>query len=91
MPDEKTIIPKSGYVPKLKYSINRVNKAINFDKKTKKYITNILNKKIEVYEKKNKKPTVTQKIYNNLFKSNKNKNYGENDLLKDNQYYPPKP
>jgi len=33
-----------------------------------------------------------KKVYNNLFNTNKNKKYGETDLLKgDNQYYPPKP
>ena len=33
-----------------------------------------------------------KKIYNNLFNNNKNKKYGETDLLKGgNQYYPPKP
>jgi len=33
-----------------------------------------------------------KKIYNNLSNNNKDKKYGETDLLKDgNQYYPPKP
>jgi len=36
--------------------------------------------------------TKIKKVYNNLFNTNKNKKYGETDLLKGgNQYYPPKP
>ena len=43
---DKVIIPKSGYIPKQKNMIKLVNKATNFDKKTKKYLTNELNKNI---------------------------------------------
>jgi|TARA_R110000868_G_scaffold215503_3_gene465650 hypothetical protein len=36
--------------------------------------------------------TRVKKVYNNLFNTNKDKKYGETDLLKGgNQYYPPKP
>ena len=43
---DKIIIPKSGYIPKQKHMIKLVNKATNFDEKTKKYLTNELNKNI---------------------------------------------
>ena len=33
---DKIIIPKSGYIPKQENMIKLVNKATNFDKKTKK-------------------------------------------------------
>ena len=36
---DKIIIPKSGYIPKQENMIKLVNKATNFDKKTKKYLT----------------------------------------------------
>ena len=51
---DKVIIPKSGYIPKQKHMIKLVNKATNFDKKTKKYLTNELNKNISKAKKKNK-------------------------------------
>ena len=51
---DKVIIPKSGYIPKQKNMIKLVNKATNFDKKTKKYLTNELNKNISKAKKKNK-------------------------------------
>ena len=51
---DKIIIPKSGYIPKQKHMIKLVNKATNFDKKTKKYLTNELNKNISKAKKKNK-------------------------------------
>ena len=35
---DKIIIPKSGYIPKQENMIKLVNKATNFDKKTKKNI-----------------------------------------------------
>lgn len=43
---DKIIIPKSGYIPKQENMIKLVNKATNFDKRTKKYLTNELNKNI---------------------------------------------
>ena len=51
---DKVIIPKSGYIPKQKNMIKLVNKATNFDKETKKYLTNELNKNISKAKKKNK-------------------------------------
>ena len=51
---DKIIIPKSGYIPKQENMIKLVNKATNFDKKTKKYLTNELNKNISKAKKKNK-------------------------------------
>ena len=92
MANEKMILPKSGYVPKQKNMINLVNKASNFEEDTKKYLVNELNKNITNYEKKNKKPGILKKVYNNLFNNNKDKKYGQNDLLKGSKdYYPPKP
>ncbi len=42
-------------------------------------------------KKKVKKPGILKKVYNNLFNNNKNKKYGQSDLLKGKEYYPPKP
>jgi len=91
MANEKMILPKSGYVPKQKNMINLVNKASNFEEDTKKYLVNELNKNITNYQKKNNKPGILKKVYNNLFNNNKDKKYGQNDLLKGKDYYPPKP
>ena len=91
MANEKMILPKSGYVPKQKNMINLVNKASNFTDDTKKYLVNELNKNITNYENKGKKPGILKKVYNNLFNNNKDKKYGQNDLLKGKDYYPPKP
>lgn len=89
----KIIVPKSGYVPKQKNLIETVNKGANFDKGTKEYLVNELNKNITNYEKENKpkKQGILKKVYNNLFNNNKNKKYGQNDLLSGKDYYPPKP
>jgi len=38
-----------------------------------------------------KKPGILKKVYNNLFNNNKDKKYGQSDLLKGKDYYPPKP
>ena len=57
---DKIIIPKSGYIPKQKHMIKLVNKATNFDEKTKKYLTNELNKNIS---KAKKKKTKNPKFY----------------------------
>lgn len=51
---DKIIIPKSGYIPKQENMIKLVNRATNFDKETKKYLTNELNKNISKAKKKNK-------------------------------------
>ena len=51
---DKVIIPKSGYIPKQENMIKLVNRATNFDKETKKYLTNELNKNISKAKKKNK-------------------------------------
>jgi len=53
---DKIIIPKSGYIPKQENMIKLVNKATNFDKKTKKYLTNELNKNISKAKNKLKNP-----------------------------------
>ena len=42
---DKTIIPKSGYIPKQKNMIGLVEKSSNFTDDTKKYLVNELNKK----------------------------------------------
>ena len=44
MADDNMILPKSGYVPKQKNLISKVNKASNFDSDTKKYLVKELNK-----------------------------------------------
>ena len=88
---DKTIIPKSGYIPKQKNMIKLVEKSSNFTDDTKKYLVNELNKNIAKAEKRNKKPGILKKVYNNLFNTNKDKKYGQNDLLKGKDYYPPKP
>ena len=51
---DKIIIPQSGYIPKQENMIKLVNRATNFDKETKKYLTNELNKNISKAKKKNK-------------------------------------
>ena len=51
---DKVIIPKSGYIPKQEHMIKLVNKATNFNKETKKYLTNELNKNISKAKKRNK-------------------------------------
>ena len=89
--NSKTIIPKSGYIPKQKNMIKLVEKSSNFTDDTKKYLVNELNKNINKAEKKNKKPGILKKVYNNLFNNNKDKKYGQSDLLKGKDYYPPKP
>jgi len=92
MADDNMILPKSGYVPKQKNLISKVNKASNFNSDTKKYLVKELNKNITNYENKGKKPGILKKVYNNLFNNNKDKKYGQNDLLKGSKdYYPPKP
>jgi hypothetical protein len=92
MAEDKIIVPKSGYVPKQKNMIGLVNNASNFGKETKEYLVKELNKNITNYENKGKKPGILKKVYNNLFNKNKNKNYGQNDLLQGSKdYYPPKP
>ena len=92
MDEDKMILPKSGYVPKQKNMIGLVNNASNFGKETKEYLVKELNKNITNYENKGKKPGILKKVYNNLFNKNKNKKYGQNDLLQGSKdYYPPKP
>ena len=88
---DKTIIPKSGYIPKQKNMIGLVEKSSNFTDDTKKYLVNELNKNIAKAEKRNKKPGILKKVYKNLFNNNKDKKYGQSDLLKGKDYYPPKP
>ena len=91
MANEKMILPKSGYIPKQKNMINLVKRASNFEEGTKKYLIKELNKNITNSENKSKKPGILKKVYNNLFNNNKDKKYGQNDLLKGKDYYPPKP
>ena len=47
--------------------IKLVEKSSNFTDDTKKYLVNELNKNINKAEKKNKKPGILKKVYNNLF------------------------
>ena len=92
MDKDKMIIPKPGYLPKQKNMIGLVNNASNFGKETKAYLVKELNKNITNSENKGKKPGILKKVYNNLFNNNKDKKYGQNDLLKGSKdYYPPKP
>ena len=57
---DKIIIQKSDYIQKQKNMIKLVNKATNLDEKTKKYLTNELNKNIS---KAKKKKTKNPKFY----------------------------
>jgi hypothetical protein len=65
---DKIIIPKSGYIPKQENMIKLVNRATNFDKKTKKYLINELNKNISKAKKKNKLKDNKFYGYNNIKK-----------------------
>lgn len=92
MAEDNVIVPKSKYVPKQKNLIGLVKNASNFGEETKEYLVRELNKNITNYENKGKKPGILKKVYNNLFNKNKNKKYGQNDLLQGSKdYYPPKP